>query len=52
MQSIMVAEAEVGGKTSNAYSATRDLQAAVCRRRFLTIVLLLHWLGELPHDTP
>ena len=34
---------------SGASSATRNLQAAVCRRRVLTIVLSLHVHGDLLH---
>ena len=37
---------------SSASSATRNLKAAVCRRRFLTIVLPLHRLGDSLHYTP
>ena len=36
---------------SSASSATRNLKAAVCHRRFLTIVLALHRHGELLHYT-
>ena len=37
---------------SSASGATRNLKAAVCRRRFLTIELALHVLGDLLHYTP
>ena len=36
---------------SSASSAIRNLQAAVCRRRFLTIELALHVLSDLLHYT-
>ena len=35
--------------TSSASKATRNLPAAVCRRRFLIIELVLHVLGDLLH---
>ena len=38
--------------TSSASKATRNLQAALRRRRFLTIELALHVLGELFHYSP
>ena len=37
---------------ASATSATQDFQAAVCRRRFLTIELSLHVLGDLIQLTP
>ena len=37
---------------SSASSATWNLSAAVCRRRFLTMILSLHLLGDLLHYTP
>ena len=37
---------------SRGFRATRTLWVAVFRRRFLTIVLPLHRLGELLHYTP
>ncbi|MCZ0939404.1 MAG: hypothetical protein OXJ55_12255 [Caldilineaceae bacterium] len=52
MQLLWVGEFEEGGQTSNAYSPVETLQAAVYRRRFLTIFLPLHRLGELLHYRP
>ena len=52
MRSLLVGEVEIGGQTLNAYSPARNLKAAVCRRRFLTIVLPLHVLGDWLHCTP
>ena len=37
---------------SSAYKATRNLQAALCRRRFLTVELALQVPGYLLHYTP
>ena len=37
---------------SSSSKATRNLKAAVCRRRFLTLELPLHVLGVLLHYTP
>ena len=38
--------------TKRSRSITRNLQAALCRRRFLNIELALHVLGDLLHYTP